>query len=112
MDGARKGAGKPKGLISKRTQLVLEKMEKKNYDPIDAMIDLALDPMVDIEMKIGIHKDLAKYSYPKVTNPDQSQAGGSGQGGVTVNIVNFSDKLKQDKEELLGPAIDIEVENG
>lgn len=47
-----------------RTQAVIQKMKEHRYDPLDALINVAKDDRVPLDVRIDCHKTLIKYVYP------------------------------------------------
>lgn len=62
--------GRPKGATGAKSRAVTLLMQRRDYDPIEELITLLQDGdpdlgiPLDIDTKIGIHKELAKYLYP------------------------------------------------
>lgn len=72
-----------------RSRAALAVMEQAGYDPIESMVELAMDDSnVPLQDRIGLHKTLAEYSAPKMSRraPEKQSAGA---GGITINIVKF-----------------------
>lgn len=65
-DGTWKGSGNPggakKGVKRLRTRLLEEKMEIAGYDPFDALIAVATDEEVPLEIRVRVHMG---FLYPK-----------------------------------------------
>jgi len=66
--GVRKGAGRKKGSVNKRSQELIDMIKKKypRYDPIMAMIAIAKKKGVKDELKLQAHKEIAKYVRPQL----------------------------------------------
>lgn len=77
----------PETALQKRMNSVLEIMKRKNYNPIEAMIDLAQNPTTPVEVEAQMHKELAKYYAPQLKSVDTTTRGPS---GFVVNIMRFS----------------------
>ena len=97
--GSRSGAGRPKnGEPSSRqakTRAVKALMEKHNYSPIEAMINVAKDKNQDITLRVSCHKELARYVAPQLKAVDIDHAG---DHSITVELVQFTpDKEVVDK---------------
>jgi len=82
--------GRPKGSTGAKARAVELLMQRHNYDPVEALIVLVKDGdpefgiPLDIEMRIGIHKELAKYAYPMRKAIEIEQ----GAGPITMTIVS------------------------
>ena len=62
----RKGAGRPKGALNKRTIELTELFEKLDYDPALAVVELLQkSKSLDDKSKAYIHLELMQYKYPK-----------------------------------------------
>ena len=63
--------GRPTGRTGEKSRSVVLMMQRYGYDPIEAMIVLVTegDPdlgmPLDLDARIGLHKELAQYRYPK-----------------------------------------------
>lgn len=56
-------SGRKKGTPNKKTELLQQKLERHNYDPIDALV--ALIPELDPKSKAHVALELMQYVYPK-----------------------------------------------
>lgn len=69
--GQPKTGGKVKGTKNKKTlakELSLrDYCAAKGYDPVHAMIDVACDPTVDLDLRTDMHKEVAKYIHPRLS---------------------------------------------
>lgn len=79
--GVRYG-GRAKGTPNKKTQTLQEMCAAHNYDPIQAMIDIARDENADPAMRMMAHKEVAQYVYPKRKALEHS-----GPEGEQINVV-------------------------
>lgn len=67
--GLPKTGGRTKGTLNWTNQVQAKKVEelceKYKFDPIESLINLASDPVLAIDLRVGILKELAQYLYPK-----------------------------------------------
>ena len=65
----KKTGGRKRGVPNKRTIAKIlgieEYCRKKKYDPLHAMIDIALDANTDPAIRLSCHKEVAQYIYAK-----------------------------------------------
>ena len=91
--GARPGAGRPKGAISKRTQEIQERLEMLQCDPIEGMAMIANDTSLDHGLRLQAMKELAQYIAPKRKAVDMAT---TFDGSVNIEVVKFSDIAEQE----------------
>ena len=91
--GYRPGSGRPKGSTNTLGGVradVVRLCKEKNYDPIKELIDIAQsdDPMVPLDVKVNIHKELLNYMAPKLKSIDMEK-----RGTETINVMiqNFGE---------------------
>lgn len=62
-----KNSGRKKGTPNKRTQNLIELIEKKfpNFDPIISLIEISQDNETPLELKVNCLKEIAKYIHPQ-----------------------------------------------
>jgi len=64
-----KAGGRKRGTQNKRTVGKLLKIDaycaKRKYDPLCALVDIAVDPAIDLSIRLSCHKELAQYIYAK-----------------------------------------------
>lgn len=67
MANGHKTGGRKAGTLNKKTQTLIEKIEKhhKGYDPILKMIDIAENENTAIDIRVNILKEISSYIYPK-----------------------------------------------
>lgn len=65
--GKRLGAGRPKGSRNKRSEMLIERMEKKfpNWCPVEQLIEIARDENNPIEVRAKCAERVASYVYAK-----------------------------------------------
>lgn len=65
--GKRNGAGRPKGSMNKRSEILIEKMGKKfpKWCPIEQMAQIAQDETQPIEIRAKCADRVAAYMYSK-----------------------------------------------
>jgi hypothetical protein len=65
--GKRLGAGRPKGSRNKRSEMLIERMEKKfpNWCPVEQLIEIARDENNPIEVRAKCAERVAAYVYAK-----------------------------------------------
>ena len=87
------GSGRPKGSTNTLGGVradVVRLCKEKNYDPIKELIDIAQsdDPMVPLDVKVNIHKELLNYMAPKLKSIDMEK-----RGTETINVMiqNFGE---------------------
>jgi hypothetical protein len=72
--GTPKTGGKTKGTKNKRTLArelsVRERCEAFGYDPITAMVAIAVDTTVELNLRCDMHKALTPYLYPKLASAE------------------------------------------
>jgi len=66
--GPRKGSGRKKGSVNKRSQELIDMIKKKypRYDPVMAMIEITKKKNVKPELALQAHKEIAKYVRPQL----------------------------------------------
>jgi hypothetical protein len=68
--GRRPGAGRKPGSPNKRRadkdEAIKEYCDERNYDPLQAMVDLACDPEQPLALRVLLHRELAQYLYAKL----------------------------------------------
>ena len=65
--GHKKLGGRKSGSLNKKTLLKVEKTLLDNdINPMEELIKLAKSEDSSIEQKIGIYKEILKYTYPRV----------------------------------------------
>ena len=91
--GYRPGSGRPKGSSNTLGGVradIARLCKEKNYDPIKELIDIAQsdDPMVPLDVKVNIHKELLNYMTPKLKSIDMEK-----RGTETINVMiqNFGE---------------------
>ena len=92
--GAREGAGRPPGRLSDIALLARAEMEENGYNPIQALMEIAEDKDTPLKLKIDAHKELLKYYAPQLKAVDVNA---TSKSGVTVNIVNFANRVESAK---------------
>ena len=69
-EGQFKESGNPDGpkpgYKKLRTRLLEEKMQIAGYDPFDALIAVAIDAEVPLDIRVRVHMDLMGFVYPKL----------------------------------------------
>ena len=77
--GKRIGAGRPKGSRNKRSDILIEKMEKKfpKWCPVEQLAEIAQDENHPIEVRAKCAERVAAYMYskPKEEKPDPNAGG-------------------------------------
>ena len=63
----RKTGGRQLGSLNKRTREVAEICGTLGYNPVEAMIRIALDPAAPLDLRAKMHAELAPYLYAKPT---------------------------------------------
>lgn len=63
-------AGRKRGSPTKRTAEVRERLAALNCDPIEGMARIALNKRVDVGIRAGMYKELAKYVAPQLRAMD------------------------------------------
>ena len=86
--GHREGSGRPRGSLGVKTIAVMEKLEKLNCDPIEALANIAQDTNNTPELRFQANKELAQYVAPKRKAVELDALV---DGGVNVNVIKFSD---------------------
>ena len=84
-----KTGGRKSGTPNKKTIAVQEQMEQLGFDPIESMIEISNQAMVDKNYALAgqMAKELAQYVYPKrkavehITDPAEWPK-------ITINITN------------------------
>jgi hypothetical protein len=89
--GSRIGAGRPPGRLSDIALLARAEMEEHGYNPIQALMEIAEDDDTPLKLRVDAHKELLKYYAPQLKAVDVNA---TTKQGVTVNIVNFANRLK------------------
>lgn len=114
--GSRPGSGRPRGSRNKDTQLVVDALADNNHDPIVALVNVAKDQNMPVELRTKINLELAQYIAPKRKSVE-IDAVVSGQLGVAV--MSFKDVTpdqlptalnKKSVAELSGQTIEGEAE--
>lgn len=85
--GARTGAGRKKGSLSKRSQEIMLEVTKKGITPLEYMLKVMRDEKQPNDRRDEMAKYAAPYIHPKLTSiaaPD----GGPVQLGLTVTFVS------------------------
>lgn len=73
---------------------VLNTLDECNCDPLKELAKIAMDPVIDLDTRVSVLKDLTNYVHPKRRSIDIQSAEGS--EGLIVNIKSFSDKMAQE----------------
>ena len=67
--GIPKTGGRKTGTLNKSNSSQIEKIQdlcaSYNIDPFEALLKLSNDPSLDINLRVGILKEIAQYVYPK-----------------------------------------------
>lgn len=65
--GKRKGAGRPKGSLTRRSEVLAEALLSNGHCPVEALIRLAQEAEAqgDLGQAIGAWKSIIPYVYPK-----------------------------------------------
>jgi len=65
--GKRLGAGRPRGSLNKRSEILIEKIEKKfpNWCPVEQLAEIARDESQPIEVRAKCAERVAAYMYAK-----------------------------------------------
>ena len=63
--GGPKTGGRVKGTPNRKTQVLVEKLERLGCDPIEGMARIAEAPETVPELKVRCYAELAQYVYPK-----------------------------------------------
>ncbi len=92
--GCAKTGGRKKGATNKRTIAKLLKIDeycaKKGYDPLHAMVDIATDETMDLDIKFACHKEVAKYLHSQ--RKAVELAGKDGEAiKITVELSKLND---------------------
>jgi hypothetical protein len=64
-----------------------------DYDPLIEMAKFANNDQIDQKIRIGLHKDLAEFIYPKVRTLDFSNPDGR-KMKITIEIEGYAQKEK------------------
>ena len=85
----KKTGGRKRGVPNKRTTAKLlgieEYCRQKKYDPLHAMIDIALDANTDPAIRLSCHKEVAQYIYAKRKAVELS---GKDSGAIHITFVD------------------------
>ncbi len=82
--------GRQRGTPNRRTQRAVELLEEVGFDPLMAMVELALDPTNTPELRGRMASELARYVYPMLRATEHT-----GDVDVTVNGDNDMDELRR-----------------
>lgn len=67
--GSAKTGGRKAGTLNKSNSSQIEKIQNLcdsyNLDPFEALLKLSSDLSLDINLRVGILKEIAQYIYPK-----------------------------------------------
>lgn len=85
--GARKGAGRKKGVPNHITSELEAKLAKLGCDPIQGMAKLANDPECDPTLRGRMYSELAQYVLPKRKAVEHS---GTGENGAIEHVFRWS----------------------
>jgi hypothetical protein len=83
--GARTGAGKPKGSVSKLDKVVREKALQSGLTPLDYLLGLLRDEGQNQDTRIDAAKAAAPYVHAKLANIDMKA---KHEGNVTMMVVS------------------------
>jgi hypothetical protein len=119
------GCGRPPGVKNKKTEAVSSILGRLGHNPIEALVNQALDKDTPAELRYHINKTLAEYTYPKlrsievvgsvsggvewVINAGGGKASGSAQwaaDSIEDNLALAEDKKRQAEEEKAAEAIE------
>lgn len=75
-----------------RTDLLIKKMKAKRYDPMDSLIDIAMDADTPLDMRIDCHKILAKHTYPTLKSVEMEA---NVQTVFNIQLEDFASRLKE-----------------
>lgn len=88
------GSGRVKGQPNKKTLSLIQRCEERNFDPFDALMDIAKDPNTPIDLKINCLKDLCQYVHPRRKALEHSN--------LNQRLVDEAQNISQmDEKELL-----------
>lgn len=81
-------------LREQETAQVRKLMDDAGYNPIEAMMEMAQDEMVDRKIRLSLHKELAQYYAPKLKSVDVSH---KGNVGIQVQVLRYTEDTDPDK---------------
>lgn len=90
--GARKGAGKPKGAVSKIDKVAREAALATGISPLDYMLTQLRDGSLDRESRMDAAKAAAPYVHARLAAVEHS-------GGVTLSHEAALDELDGSRED-------------
>jgi hypothetical protein len=90
--GARKGAGKPKGAVSKIDKVAREVALATGISPLDYMLTQLRDDSLDREARMDAAKAAAPYVHARLAAVEHS-------GGVTLSHEAALDELDGPRED-------------
>ena len=63
--GLPKTGGRTLGTPNKKTQVLIERLEALDCDPIEGLVRIAQDEKISTELRVRCYAELAQYVYPK-----------------------------------------------
>jgi hypothetical protein len=86
--GKRDGAGRKAGVPNKRTQEKVAAIEASGLTPLDYMLSVLRDELLDRETRLEAAKSAAPYVHAKLASVDTKL---STDGPLTIEIVRFGE---------------------
>jgi hypothetical protein len=88
--GARPGAGRRKGALTKRTREIAEQAVASGMTPLEVMLSAMRFHVErgDLDKAAAVAKDAAPYIHPKLASVEHM---GENGGALQVQIVRYSD---------------------
>ena len=84
-------------------------MDKHGYDPIEAMVLMAVDPLIDEKVRASMHKELARYKYRPVT-PSRDLQNSGDTFNIQINQFGEESKKTPKRRRKKAPVIEAEVQ--
>lgn len=94
--GRRAGAGRPAGKLSSLAMAAKEIMDSKDYNPFEALIDIAQDKDTPLDLRLQAHKEMCKYHSPQLKSLDVNMAV---KGSMAVRLVSFAEEQEIVKQQ-------------
>lgn len=90
----RKTGGRQAGTPNKRTQNLIELIDKyhKGFNPVLELIEICKAEDTPIDLKVNILKEVAPYLYPKRKAIELSEADSQQDNGITITFVDTDEK--------------------
>lgn len=77
--GGRLG-GRKKGTPNKESKVLIDRIKEKypHYCPVEAMCEIALDKLNEVNIRLTANKEVSQYIYPKLKSIDHNHGGQEG----------------------------------